>query len=450
MSRIVDRLRSALNKVARGLTQLGKSERANVATMAALLAPVLVGGLGLGAETANWYFTERAMQNAADEAAVAAASNGQSNYASEALAVSANYGFTNATNNVTVTATNTAPCPGGGNTCYGVTVTAKVPLYLAQIIGYTGNTTINGNRAELLSATAIATTGTTTRNYCLLALNSIGSSIVGNGVPNTNFAGCNTMSDSSAVCHGHDMGADFGDAHITDSGCGVVQESNVPTVPDPYSHLATNIPPNPCGGNYPQEPAHHNDPALPSSNQWGTDQNLNGNVFVCGDLQLTSDVTINAPNGATLIIENGRLDTNGHTIRTANGSTLTLVFSGDNSGSYVHAPTGGGTMDIQAPTSGPWSGVAMYQDPSLTTGVDMSAAGNSPTWDITGLVYMPHANVTFSGAVNKSSNGTSCFALVVGDITVNGTGAILAHGGCDQAGLSMPSGQVPGRGVLVF
>jgi Flp pilus assembly protein TadG len=444
-------MRSALISVARGLTQLRKSERANVATMVALLAPVLVGGLGLGAETANWYFTERAMQNAADEAAIAAASNGSpTSYNGEALAVSANYGFQNGTNHVTVSATNAAACPAGGNNCYRVTVTAKVPLYLAQVIGYSGNTTINGNGAELLSATAIATAGTTPRQYCLLALNSLGSSIIGNGVPNTNFAGCNTMSNSSAICHGHDMGADFGDAHITDSGCGVIQESNIPTVPDPYAGYATNIPPNPCGGNNPQEPARRSDPPLPSSNQWGTDQNLNGNVIVCGDLQLTDDVTINAPNGATLVIENGQLDTNGHTIRTANGSTLTVVFSGDNGGGYTHGPTGGGTLDIQAPKSGPWSGVAMYQDPSLTTGVDQYDAGNSPTWDITGLVYMPHANVTFKGAVNKSSNGDSCFALVVGDIVVDGTGAILAHGGCDAAGLPMPTGQVPGRGILVF
>jgi Flp pilus assembly protein TadG len=442
-------MRSALIRVARGLTQLKMSERANVATMAALLAPVLVGGLGLGAETANWYLTTRAMQNAADEAAVAAASNGGQTYASEALAVSGNYGFLDGTNNVTVTAIDNVTCPAGGNTCYKVTVTAKVPLYLAQIIGFTGNTTINGNRAEQLSATAIATQGTTPRSYCLLALNSIGSSIIGNGVPNTNFAGCNTMSNSSAVCNGHDMGADFGDAHIDDNGCGVIQESNVPAVPDPYAGYAKNIPPNPCGGNNPQEPQKKSDPPLPSSNQWGTDQSLSGNVIVCGDLQLTSDVTINAPNGATLVIENGQLDTNGHTIRTANGSTLTVVFSGDN-GSYTHGPTGGGTLDIQAPTSGPWSGIAMYQDPSLTTGVDQYAAGNQPSWDITGLVYMPHANVTFKGAVNKSSNGASCFAMVVGDITVDGTGAILAHGGCDAAGLPMPTGQVPGRGVLVF
>lgn len=62
-----------------------------------------------------------------------------------------------------------------------------------------------------------------------------------------------------------------------------------------------------------------------------------------------------------------------------------------------HATTGGGTLDISAPTTGAWKGVAIYQDPSLTSGIDVSAAGNSPTWDITGLVYLPHASVTSAG-----------------------------------------------------
>jgi Flp pilus assembly protein TadG len=436
-----------LASVVRALGRCRRDRSANVAMLFALLAPALIGALGIGMETAYWYQLQRDMQNAADEAAIAAATNGTSNYNTEAAAVTSNYGYTDGSNNVTVASSNTASCPAGGSNCYSVTISLKQPLYLAAVVGYTGDTTVNGGPATTLTASAVATRGTTPRQYCLLALNTIGNAILGNGVPNTNFAGCSIMSDASSTCHGHNMGADYGDAHITDNGCGVVQESNVPVVPDPYSGLAGNIPANPCSS-YPQEPSHHGTP-LPSSNLWGTDQSLSGNKIVCGDLQLTSDVTINAPAGAVLVIENGQLDTNGYTLSTANGSAVTVVFSGDNSSSYTHAPTGGGTLNIQAPTTGAWKGVAVYQDPALTSGVDISAAGNSPTWDITGLVYLPHSNVTFSGAVNKSNNGASCFAMVVGDITVNGTGDILEHGGCAAAGLTLPTGNVLGRGTLV-
>jgi Flp pilus assembly protein TadG len=432
------------------LVRFQRDTSANIALMTGLLAPVLIGGLGMAMESAYWYADQRGMQNAADAASLAAAADGTSNYASTASGVAAQYGYTNGVNNVTVVASNSAACPGGAsNNCYSVTITYKQPLYLLPVIGFRGNTTVSGSPAQTLQASATSIIGTTPRSYCLLALNTLGTAIQVNGGPKADMTGCNVMSDASADCNGHDLGADHGDAHITDSGCGVVQTSNLPVLPDPYAGLASNIPPDTCGGSYPQEPSRHGDPALPASNLWTGTKSLSGNVSICGDLQLTGDVTIDAPSGTVLVIQNGQLDTNGHTIKTSNGSAATIVFSGTNSGSYTHAPTGGGTLDIKAPTSGAWSGVALYQDPNLTSGVDMSAAGNSPTWDITGLVYLPHANVTFSGAVNKSSNGASCFAMVVGDILINGTASILATGGCDAAGLNMPTAQVPGRGKLV-
>ena len=450
MSTLPAQLQHALARIREIVSGFWRDRRGNIAIITGLLAPVLISMLGLGMESAYWYQTQRDLQNAADEAAVAAATNGSSTYATEATATTANYGYTNGVNGVTVSASNPVSCPDGTSDCYNVTITAKIPLYLSRVIGFSGNTTLNGAPATTITATALAERETERRKYCLLSLHTIGSGILGNGVPNANFAGCNIMSDSSMTCNGHDMGADHGDAHLTNTGCGVVEDSNLPVVPDPYSGLASNIPSDPCNGSYPQEPSKHGDPALPSSNQWGSDQTLSGNVFICGDLQLTSNVTINASAGAVLIIENGQLDTNGYTLSTASGSGVTVVFSGTNNGNtYTHAPTGGGTLNIQAPTSGVWSGVALYQDPSLTNGVDIAAAGNTPTWDISGLVYLPNSNVTFSGAVNKSSYGASCFVMVVGDITVNGTGDIVETGGCDQAGLAMPSALIPDRGILV-
>src|SRR4030095_10488539 len=101
---------------------------------------------------------------------------------------------------------------------------------------------------------------------------------------------------------------------------------------------------------------------------------------------------------------------------------------------------------IQAQATVCGKGVAIYQDPALTSGVNISAAGNSPTWNVTGLAYLPHASVTFSGAVNKSSHGTCGFAMVVDNLTINGTANILAQGECAAAGLTMPTGQMPSRG----
>lgn len=285
------------------------------------------------------------------------------------------------------------------------------------------------------TAKAAATAGTA---YCVLALASGTQGITTNGAPKASL-GCNIMSNGNATCHGHNLGAPIGGAHGTNSGCGVVQQSNLPKLDDIYSGLAAHIPADTCGGSYPQKPSKKKDPALPAANQWHGTYDLSGYKVVCGDQQLTANTTINAPTGAVLVIENGQLDLNGFTLKTTSGSGLTIVFAGANNANYQHIPSGGGTLDFAAPTSGVWSGIAIYQDPSLTINVDVSAAGNSPTWNLTGLVYLPHASVTFSGAVNKASNGSACFALVVDNLRINGTGSIANNSQCVAAGLTLPT-----------
>lgn len=428
------------------IRRLRSDARGAVNVMMGILLVPLIGALGIGFEVSNWSMLTRGMQNAADAAALAAATNNGSNYDVEAKAVAARYGFVDGAGNISVTVSNTAACPGGGNNCYSATISGYVPLYLSQIVGYGGDAALNGARAKQIGAASVASRPSTPTDFCLLSLGPQG--IRSNGAPKASM-GCNTMSNTGSTCNGGNLGAPIGAAHNTNNGCGVTQYSNVPAVADTYAALASKIPPNPCSS-YPQEPVKKKDPALPASNKWSGSQSLSGAFVVCGDLQLTGNVTIDAPAGAVLVIENGQLDTNGYSFTTTKGTGLTVIFSGDNSGSYTHGPTGGGTLDIAAPTSGTWSGVAIYQDPKLTNGVDISAAGNSPAWAITGLVYLPNSSVTLSGAVNKAGFGKSCFAMVVKDITVNGTGMILPNGECVPAGLSMPSTTIPGRAALVL
>ena len=419
---------------------LWRDRRGNTAILFALTMPMLIGGLGAGFEVSNWYLVQRAMQNAADAAVLAAASNAGANYDVEGRAVAAQNGFADGIGGVGVTVLQNVACPGGGSTCYSATITNSVPLYLSPVLGYAGS----GSGQKTLVATAIAARGTIQRPYCLLALASSGTTnaITTSGSPSTNLSGCSMKSNTSANCNGHDLGADYGDAVGTNSGCGKIQNSGRPTTVDPYAGLAANIPSNTCGGSYPQDPS-------ASVTKWTGAKALSGYVKICGDLRLTGNVTVNAPSGAVLVLYNGRLNTNGFTIQTASGSALTVVFTGTVGGSYVHAPTGSGVLDIAAPTSGPWSGVMIYQAPTMTTGVNIASAGTSPTWKITGLVYLPHAAVTLNGAVNKATNGQSCFVLVVDRLVMMGAANILPTGGCVAAGLAMPTGSSPGRGQLV-
>src|SRR5690348_13755924 len=71
-----------------------------------LAMPAVIGALGLGIEIGYWRVHQRAMQNAADAAAIAAATNASSGYAAEARAVAAQYGFQDSTGQITVSVTN--------------------------------------------------------------------------------------------------------------------------------------------------------------------------------------------------------------------------------------------------------------------------------------------------------------------------------------------------------
>jgi hypothetical protein len=426
------------------LCRFCKNERGNVFLLLAFGLPVLIGAFGLGAEVAYWRVLQRGMQDAADSAALAAAANNGASYAGEAKSVTSQYGFADGVNQVSVLPSHPGTAPGCISNCYQVTISQKVPLSLSQVIGYNGDTTVNGQKAVTIAATAVATTsGAGNTQYCILALATSGNAqaLTTNGAPFANLFGCNTMSNTNATCNGHDLNATYGDAYKTSNNCGITPRSGQPYVTDPYAYLAPNIPPDNCNGSYPQEPAKKKDPALPASNQLSGTYTFSNTQVMCGDQKLVGNTTIN---NTTLVIENGQLDTNGFTLT---GDNLTVIFSGSN-GSYLHVPTGGGTLDITppGPNSGPWSGMAVYQDPALTTGVDVSAAGNSPTWNISGAIYLPHSSVTFSGAVNKSRNGYRCFTMVVDNITVNGTADIFANDNqCNQAGLKMPIGGSRGR-----
>jgi len=396
---------------------------------------------------ASWQSDKRAMQNAADSAAVAAASNAQpGQFVDEAKAVAASYGYDDGEDGVSVRVWNNIACPGGGAAnCYRVTVAKTRPLLLAQVVGYGGDATIDGAPAKLIEASAVAKQVSGPREYCIVALAGSGDpeAIRTNGAPKADMSGCSVMSNSSARCNGHDLKAEVGDAVGVNNGCGKTQNSSVKKLEDPYATLAANVPAKTCTS-YPTLPKNRKKgDSFPPDNEIGTESQLAD--APCGDLQLIAPLTITGHQ--TLVVRGGKLDLNGYTLKTAPGASLTIVFVGSDP-NREHGIVGDGVLDIAAPTKGPWAGVAIYQSPTIPR-QEVSYAGNSPTWNITGLVYMPKASMTFSGAVNKASDGKSCFVLVVDNLLINGTGSILSSGQCASAGLKMPTSDSPSRGQLV-
>ena len=433
-----------------------RSRRGSIAPMVALLILPLAALLGMATEGGSWYLITRAMQNAADSAVIAAATNGGnggSDFATEGASVASSYGFTNAVNNSTVTVpaqktySNVTACVSAPG-CYRVTITKNVQLYLMELVGYHGNTTVNGIQGQQLSAVALATLETVNAPFCLTALGNGNQAIRMNGVPNATLA-CDVESNGGSTCNGHKLTTGYSDSvSTTNNDCGAHQHLGAPSATDPYASLASNIPPNPCGGNYNLEPTKKKDPPLPASNMW-TANSVPANP-VCGDYQLQNNITISSD--SVLVIENGNLDLNGFTLTTTGTAGLTIILTGTNSASFSHVIEGGGTLNISSPTSGTWSGMSIYQDPNVAT-QSLSYSGNSPQWDISGIVYMPKTDFTASGAVLQATNGHTCFVLVVNTILVNGTGNLFytnPTSQCPQQGANPPTNQAYVIGELVY
>jgi Flp pilus assembly protein TadG len=440
-----------------GLTGLLRSRRGAVSPIMALWLIPLVGLMGLATETAGWFYTQRAAQNAADSAVMAAATNAcaatqpchttalQPTYDQEAKAVAAKFGFATTSTGVTITTTNTDPCPGSGLAqCYRVTITKAMPVNLLRVVGFAGT-------SQDVSASSWASPAGGARTYCVLAVGTTGVT-VSNNSPNIPPAFCHIMQNSTAnpasSCPGNKYVADIIDA-AGDPGptCAPNHNASVAAVStSSYSSKASLIPADPCGGVY-------NGTSISGPTVWGA------NAHSCGTLKVLANATITTPASGTLLtIYNGDLSLHpsnpvSTNLTTASGSGLTIVLSGNKAGASHTIVFGGpSVLDVAAPTTGSWAGIALYQDPSAngpTTGVDQSmspANGGGSAWKVTGLIYMPNANVTLSGGVVKSTAGQACFSLVAKSFAASGNYSIYSdsQSNCGGAGLTPPTSSVGG------
>lgn len=416
--------------------------RGNVTPIMALLLAPLIGVLGLATETSTWFMSQRSMQHAADSAAMAAAINdnptNNQDY-NEGKAVAANYGYVNGSGDVTVTVLRAQTCPvpqQANSDCYKVTVSKNLPIRLVRLAGYQGDLAMGSGRGKTVQAVAMARPRGAVDDLCFIGLTTTGSALTSNGGGNAlNWNGCSVFGNSNLSCNGNgDRGMNSGVSAGT-SACGTPAISNQPVLVDPYAYLAANIPPDNCGSYSPKSDGGQKTWTVPEKK--------------CGPLTLNDDLTINSPN-SVLVIYNGDLNLAGHTIKTAPGASLTIMFSGP-AGSASRTIKGSGTVNYAAPDSGPLSGIAWIQNPAVQGG-SMTFAGNNPDFNITGLVYMPKTDITISGTIHFQTGGNACFGLVANSFRINGNIKIVdgANTQCAEAGVALPT--VPGttsRAALV-
>jgi Flp pilus assembly protein TadG len=280
--------------------------------------------------------------------------------------------------------------------------------------------------SSLNIAAKAAATAADGDNSCILTLDKgqptthVGLTL--NGAPVVDLTGCSIRSNTALDCNGHDGNLMKSIAGGVAAGCSN-PKSNSATVPDIYAKLASNIT-MVCGSS--RLGVNWTAGALPSSAAFKTVTNLGRTEYhVCGDLTVsgTGSLTGTVPSSdALIVIENGSLNlANNSSVSVAR---MAVILTGDNTfASQINFPNGNGktakiTLSPPLDSTNVWQGVALYQDPKLTTNVD-NKWGPGADFSADGLVYLGNSNVVTDG--NTTSSNAKCSKFVMNQFTTNGS-----------------------------
>jgi hypothetical protein len=124
---------------------------------------------------------------------------------------------------------------------------------------------------------------------------------------------------------------------------------------------------------------------------------------------------------------------------TLNGAGVTIITSMYNYYIYTMSISSGATVNLSAPTSGPYAGVVMFADRTIPASakINNSIQGGA-TQNITGAIYMPTSDLTYTGGAT-ANNG--CTQLVAKTITLNGNSTVSAN--CEGVGTAFIGTQTP-------
>ena len=403
----------------------GRDRRGSVALMTAVMLPVLVMSLALGIEITYWSVAKLELQRIADVAAWAgAAQYVRTASASGATGAAADVAEINGIQNATVrtwtaatqtTTDNMATAQivtgprNAADTAVKVTVQRSIAKTFSRIFP-------SLQSAVTISATAVAEITPTGAQPCVLALKgdatgittAIDITVGGNASLTT--TGCSLRSDGGISTNGGatiTASGIYAGGSISGSGlcCGLYPNSG--QSPDPYASNA----------------AVQNALALLSAGQ-GTavslsphaTQTINPGTYSGWDIK----GTLNLNPGIYYV--NGDITTGSQGLIA--GSGVTIVSSG------ILNSSGGSSMNLSAATTGSIGSAipgVLFADKSAGT---MAFVGNS-TFAVTGLLYLPNADLKFAGTSNSGSNGFT--EVIAGTVTLVGTSNVSAN--CSNFGL---------------
>jgi len=407
--------------LAHAFRRFRKNQVGNIAILTALTLPILIGFAGLGTESGLWYYMHHKMQDAADSAAISAATaysgSSSSSITTQADGVTALYGFTHGSNGTTVVV-NRPPSTGNYTSRSGaveVIVSQPQTRLLSALWSSSSTVTITAR------AVAMANAGV----GCVLALNPhAAASASEQGSVSIALNSC-SLYDNSDASNAVSVGGSATMSAMSVNTVGNVSgSSNITTtdgintggspITDPYAGVTPPAQPNGCGQtNYSTHGTVTLDPGV-----------------YCGGMDLGAGAVVTLNPGVYYITNQGShagsLTMNGQA--SISGTGVTLVFTGSGSNYSTATISGGATVNLTAPSTGPLAGIVIFGDRNTPQGTLYRFTGGT-NQAFNGAVYLPEGQINYSGGAT-GANGCN---QVIGD-TVNFVGNTNLAVNCSGVG----------------
>ena len=367
--------------------------KGNIAVMAALTMPLVVGGAGIGVETGYWYYEQLRLQEAADAAAFAAALEQRAGSDEEeaeagAQAAAATNGFNTATDTIDVVSPSTMETDETNSV--DVELTRTVPRAFSALFGE--DPIVVRARASAAYSTAA--------NACVLALDKSASPAVSfGGNSGAQMAGCVVMANSMAANAVTFSGNSGVTAPCIMAVGGYVEDSNATVNLTTCEAVMTGQPPA-------ADPFRN----VPYPDAVGCQaQSGDGMTPGCytGGVQLKNTVTLDS---GVYVIDGGTLKINANA--DVSGDDVTFVLL---NGATVDF-NGNAKIQLSAPTSGTYKGMLFMGSRTSGAGGISKFNGTADSL-LTGALYFPKQNVEYNG--NFSGNG-GCTQIVAATVSWNG------------------------------
>jgi Flp pilus assembly protein TadG len=373
----------------------------------AITAPILIGMAGLGVEVGTWYVYNRRLQNAADLASIAAAvevayaTDGTQNksLASSIVPVEvARNGIPTAKlDTLTVNVPPTTGSHVGDNAAVEVILSEKYARSFSALF----LTDMVTERVRAVATTALD------GNYCVLALNRTADNAVWfQGSSYTNL-GCGVASNSNSTNSISANGSSQAYVSLARASGGIsnsgglhanATRTHANIVKDPYASLLAPTPSGPCldGSVSPSQ----------------TKQLLPG--FYCRGINIKGVATLAA---GVYIVAGGDFTVNSGAKLTGDG--VTIILTNTSGGAYAQANlNGNATIQLTAPTSGPWAGVLFYQDRNAPVSVTaINKINGDANSKFKGVMYFPSQSVQMNG---NATIVDSCLQVIGQTVTFTG------------------------------